>query len=82
MTGFISKLFRWDKGRQQTGYEKMLIAGTPWPIPIDIYILRFKVGTEIPPHTDKVDTGEHYRLNLILKKAKVGGCFYCSNPIY
>lgn len=78
----FSKLFRWQKGRQQTGYDKMLLAGAYWPIPFDIYLLRFLQGQEIPPHIDQVESDKHYRLNIVLKTATKGGEFYCSNPIY
>ena len=76
------KLWRWEKGRQNSGYEKFFVLGSKWPIPFDFYILRFKEGTEIPPHTDTVSAGEHYRLNIVLKKAKSGGEFLCSSPIF
>jgi hypothetical protein len=79
---FFSELFRWQKGRQNTGYDKMLIGGGLWPNPFDIYILRFRQGQEIPPHIDPTLKGEHYRLNLILKSAKEGGEFICKSPIY
>jgi hypothetical protein len=78
----LSHLFKWQKGRQKTGYEKMLLAGAIWPIKFDVYLLKFPEGCEVPPHTDKVDSGRHYRLNVILKKAKSGGEFICSSPIY
>ncbi|MCL6414069.1 2OG-Fe(II) oxygenase [Aestuariirhabdus sp. Z084] len=77
-----SKFFTWDKGRQNTGYEKMLIASGRWPNPFDVYILRFSEGDEIPLHVDKVKNGEHYRLNIVLWSAKSGGKFICANPIY
>jgi hypothetical protein len=83
--GFIAmlhNLFRWQKGRQQSGYEKMLLAGATWPIKFDLYLLRFPEGCEVPPHTDKVDSGKHYRLNIVLKQAKSGGEFICQTPIY
>ena len=76
------RLFKWEKGRQETGYEKMLLATAKWPRPFDLYLLRFSVGHEVPPHTDKVSVGEHHRLNIILKHAKKGGEFICSNTIY
>ena len=47
----------------------MLVGDGLWPYPFDVYILRFREGQEIPPHVDKVDRGEHYRLNIVLKAA-------------
>jgi hypothetical protein len=76
------KLFRWEKGRQKTGYQKMLLAAGVWPFKFDVYLLKFPEGCEVPPHTDNVQSGRHYRLNLVLKQAKTGGEFICADPIY
>jgi len=73
--------FCWHKGRQETGYEKMRLLASKWPLPFDVYVLRFKVGSEIPLHTDEVSHGEHHRLNIILKNAQEGGQFLCEKPI-
>ncbi len=76
-------LFKWQKGRQGTGYDKMLLATLPWPIPFDCYLLRFPDGSHIQPHKDPVAEGKkHFRLNVILKKAGSGGNFLCHNPIF
>ncbi|MGI9282470.1 MAG: 2OG-Fe(II) oxygenase [Endozoicomonas sp.] len=82
MGEFLSKVFRWQKGRQNTGYDKMLLGGGLWPVPFDLYLLRFLEGHEIPPHVDQVESGEHYRLNIILKSPESGGEFICREPIY
>lgn len=74
-------LFRWQHGRQGTGYDKMLLATAPWPVPFDCYLLRFPVGTHVPPHTDPVAARGHYRLNIVLKHAAAGGEFQCADPI-
>lgn len=60
----------------------MLLLTAPWPIPFDSYLIRYPEGSEIPSHTDPVQTGRHYRLNIILKAPKSGGEFICKNPIY
>jgi len=78
----LKKLFRWERGRQKTGYDKMLLCGAVWPIKFDTYLLKFPENSEIPNHKDKVDSGKHYRLNIVLKKAERGGEFHCSNPIF
>jgi hypothetical protein len=78
----LRKLFRWERGRQQSGYNKMLLCGAMWPIKFDVYLLHFPQGSEIAPHTDKVTSGKHYRLNIVLKNANEGGEFVCSNPIF
>jgi len=79
---FLRKLFRWERGRQKSGYDKMLLCGAMWPIKFDTYLLKFPKGSEIAPHTDKVDSGKHYRLNIVLKSADIGGEFKCTNPIF
>jgi hypothetical protein len=73
-------MINWDVGRQQSGYLKKLILSSKIPLPFDVYLLKFPTGAEIKTHTDKVESGKHYRLNIILKKS-VGGDFICQNPI-
>lgn len=75
-------IFRWKVGRQQSGYDKMLLLQSMWPLPFDIYLLRFRKGSEIGPHVDPVSFGRHYRLNIVLKQAGSGGEFVCGSPIY
>lgn len=79
---YLRTAFRWQKGRQRSGYDKMLLLQSYWPLPLDVYILRFPEGSEIPPHTDPVSAGEHHRLNILLKRARKGGRFLCAAPIY
>lgn len=79
---YLKHAFRWQKGRQETGYDKMLIIHSFFPIPFDIYFIHYHVGSFIPPHVDKVDFGRHYRVNIILKKSIIGGDFICKDPIY
>lgn len=78
---FFSTAWRWQIGRQKSGYDKMLLLWGLFPLPFDIYLIRYKVGSFIPPHTDKVQAGLHYRLNIILKESKVGGHFVCNTNI-
>ena len=73
---------RWQEGRQGTGYEKLLLATSRWPLPFDCYLLRYREGSEIPPHTDAVTAGKHFRLNIVLKSPRSGGEFVCATPIY
>ena len=79
---YLSKLFRWERGRQKSGYDKMLLCWAKWPIKFDTYLLKFPQGSEIAPHTDQVDSGKHYRLNIVLKNADLGGEFICESPIF
>jgi hypothetical protein len=78
---YLKNAFRWQKGRQKSGYDKMLLLQSMCPLPFDVYILRIPEGSEIKPHTDPVSFGRHFRLNIVLKAAKVGGEFQCANPI-
>ena len=79
---YLDNFLRWKSGRQQTGYEKMLLLANPFIVPFDCYILRYKQGAEVPEHTDPVDGKRHYRLNVVLKKARSGGEFVCSSTIF
>lgn len=79
---YVNTAFRWQRGRQKSGYDKMLLLQSMWPLPLDAYLLRFPKGSEIRPHTDPVSEGRHYRLNFVVKKANVGGEFVCVTPIF
>ena len=79
---YLRNWMRWQRGRQGTGYDKMLLLVNPLLIPFDLYLLRFPDGTEIPPHRDPVTGRRHYRLNVILRKSRAGGEFVCENPIF
>ncbi|MBB1303637.1 MULTISPECIES: 2OG-Fe(II) oxygenase [Pseudoalteromonas] len=78
----FKNLFRWQRGRQDSGYDKMLLCGAHWPVKFDTYLIKFPVGSEIKPHTDKVKKGKHFRLNLIIKRAQLGGEFMCENTLF
>ena len=82
MRAYFTQAFRWQKGRQGTGYDKMLLLAGLWPLPFDSYLIRYPEGSEIPPHTDPVKAGRHYRLNLVLKSPESGGEFICAKPIF
>jgi hypothetical protein len=71
---------RWQPGRQCGGYEKLtLFAGTK-RLPVDMHLLRYRVGDSIPAHTDPVDGRRHWRLNLVLREAIEGGVFLAYGP--
>lgn len=76
------KLWRWEYGRQNTGYKKLLLLRSKWLLKFDCYILKFSEGVEIPAHIDTVDSGRHYRLNVILKSASLGGQFHCDTCLF
>ena len=78
----LAKLFKWDKGRQLSGYQKMLLIRSQWLFKFDVYLLKFPQGSEIKQHVDTVTSGKHFRLNIVLKKAKQGGEFICNDLIF
>jgi hypothetical protein len=54
---------RWQRGRQGTGYRKLLLAeGKRW----DLYVIDYPRGTSIPTHVDPVPGRRHWRANLVL----------------
>lgn len=59
----------------------MLLLHGLLPIPFDIYLIRYRKGSYILPHKDKVISGKHFRLNIVLKKCDEGGEFTCKNSI-
>jgi hypothetical protein len=75
-------MLRWLPGRQGTGYDKLPLASARWPLPFDVYLIRYREGSHVPPHTDPVADGRHYRLNIILTAAAVGGEFVCADPLF
>lgn len=77
----MSNFLTWKPGRQQTGYEKMLLLANPFLQPFDLYVLRYREGSEIPVHTDPVDGKRHYRLNVELWRAAEGGDFRCEGAL-
>jgi hypothetical protein len=75
-------MFNWETGRQNTGYDKLRLLPEQFFLPIDCYLLRFPEGCNVPPHTDPVKEGyNHFRVNLILKKADNGGEFVTTDAI-
>lgn len=73
---------KWRRGRQGTGYDKMLLATARWPLPFDCYLVRYPEGSAIPPHVDPVEKYRHFRLNLVLKASPSGGEFVCEDPLF
>lgn len=72
----LNNWLRWVPGRQGTGYAKMLLATSSWPIGFDLYLLRYEKGQGITRHTDPVPGKRHYRINVELIRGK-GGQFHC-----
>jgi hypothetical protein len=83
IAGYARTAFRWQRGRQKSGYDKMLLfTWARWPLPFDSYLIHYPAGSGIPPHRDPVGNGRHYRLNVVLKRSPAGGEFVCDAPIF
>lgn len=78
----IRDWLRWRRGRQGTGYDKLLLAALPWPLPLDCYLIRYPVGSSIPLHVDPAGERRHFRLNIVLKASPKGGEFRCNDPLF
>ena len=79
---YLRKWLRWERGRQGTGYDKLLLLANPLLIPFDCYLLRYPVGTHTPLHRDPVTGGRHYRLNLVVWRSPSGGDFICDSALF
>lgn len=72
----------WQPGRQGTGYLKRLIFQFTWPIKIDCWIIKYPPDSWIPEHQDQVESGNHHRLNIVLKRAQTGGHLRVNKDIH
>lgn len=82
--------FKWEPGRQGTGYEKLKLFNR-WKFfsrfKWDLYLLRYPVGAGVQLHLDPVPDHKHYRLNIYLWNACSGGVpdhydAICSNRFF
>ena len=73
-------LFKWETGRQGTGYKKLtLLMSKRWMR--DAYVIFYPKGSYIPTHTDPAPQGYvHKRVNIIFRNG-FGGRFICSKTI-
>lgn len=69
----------WQPGRQGSGYAKLLLGRCRWPVNWDLWLLQYKLGSYITVHRDPVEGKQHYRLNVELWRAAVGGEFHCTS---
>lgn len=66
----------YKEGRQGTGYlVKTLLSKVILGLGIDVHVIKYPTGSYIPEHVDTVDGKRHYRLNIVLQKANIGGIF-------
>jgi hypothetical protein len=57
------KLWRWNKGRQGTGYDVFPFLISKW-LKADCYLIRLKKGVTVSEHKDEVKIGRHFRFNI------------------
>lgn len=76
------KLWKWEEGRQKSGYKKLCLFYLEWPIAMDMYLLKYERGNFIAPHRDVVQGKKHYRCNVTLRKACKGGKFSCEKVLF
>jgi hypothetical protein len=69
------RLFRWNLGRRESGYEIFPIIYSEM-MGIDLYLIRFKTGSYVRQHIDECGSGRTFRLNVIIRKASKGGVFW------
>lgn len=71
------KFPRWEEGRQQSGYRKLLIAhGKVW----DLHLIDYPAGHGIPAHTDPIPERKHIRINIALLSG--GSRLYADGTIW
>ena len=70
------QLFKWSKGRQGSGYEKLTLLLSK-RFKLDAYIIRLPTGVDVPRHTDPAVPGfGHHRINITLRAPRRGGITY------
>lgn len=73
------KFFKWQLGRQGSGYEILPIIF--WKkLFFDCYLIKISEGIEVPPHNDPVPNKNHYRLNIHFGFYE-GGKFQIKEPL-
>lgn len=74
MFEFLLNKLKWKNGRQDGGYKIIRLFQSKW-LKMDSYFIYYQEGSEIQKHVDQVPEGKHYRINIELVKAKLGGRF-------
>src|SRR3990167_7740559 len=77
---FFSRFFRWSTGDR--GYEVIRLVDLTWPFRFDCGLTRFGPKVMVPWHIDKVPGMVHYRLNITLRHAILGGEFESDHVIF
>ena len=81
MLGKILNKLNWTSGRRDGGYKIIRLFESKF-FRCDSYLLYYQEGSSIAPHVDKVTEGKHYRINIELIKAKIGGQFILKGEPY
>jgi hypothetical protein len=73
---------KWEEGRQKSGYRIMTFINNS-RFKFDMHLIQYPTGSSIPPHKDKANFDQrHYRLNIEVKRPKVGGFFVVEKCIF
>ncbi len=70
-------MWKWESGRQNADYKKLKIVQISNRF--DCYLIKYPPNAVLPEHTDKVNSGRHYRLNIELFGS---GEFKCEQAIF
>lgn len=70
-------MINWVRGRQDGGnyFKCEVFSFRLGKYGFDCYLIKYPTNSYIPPHVDPVDDHNHYRLNMVIKHAKLGGKF-------
>lgn len=74
-------MLAWEHGRQDSGYLKKKLFSFSKYFKADCYLLKYPTGSRIGSHKDPVDSGRHYRANLLIKDCGSGGKFICEEVL-
>ncbi|BDD79697.1 hypothetical protein [Burkholderia phage FLC9] len=73
---------KWELGRQLSGYRILTLVNNK-RFKVDMHVIYYPTGSSIPPHKDKANFDQrHYRLNIEVRRPKLGGKFECEKCIF
>jgi hypothetical protein len=69
-------MWRWERGRQASGYRKLLLAhGRRW----DLHLIDYPRYSHVPDHVDPIPGRRHVRANLVLSGERK---LYAAEPLF
>ena len=68
-------MFKWGNDKFNTGYKILTLAYIRGIF--DLYVFHYATHSYLPKHKDPKKYGKQYRLNIVLRKPKSGGQFWC-----